>query len=219
MCAPRSSSAGSNCGHPTIVIHCNLRGALNGVRIVKHVGAPQPGRPVGQYRNQMDNQDLGLLSTLAQAAAAVVAIVGGFLVSRILDHTAQRRRLQDQVQGLVRQRDLVQELLGKKQSKLLRMDAEEFLHAITPDVVQTLFANRRPDLSELVSRHGERGRSAAELRPFFERHQHSAARALSALIPVMANARSEKRPAPSLDELGPRGRFIPSLGRSRCGIT
>src|SRR5262249_53680566 len=67
----------------------------------------------------LDNEPNWLLSTAAQSAAALVAIVGGFLVSRVIAISTDR-------QGLDRRLRELQERLALKRSQLEEVYVERF---------------------------------------------------------------------------------------------
>ena len=106
-----------------------------------------------------------LLSSVTAASAALVAIVGALLISRVIalssDRLALERRaaeLSVQVASLGEELDLV----GKE---ILRRDAVDFVHAAAGDIIES---QGTVALDVLMQRYDPRDRSATELAPFVE---------------------------------------------------
>jgi hypothetical protein len=122
-----------------------------------------------------------LLNTTATSSAALVAIVGGLLVSRVValrsDRESLRRRSQEldaQVKALGGQLDEVGE-------QLLRRDAVDFIHEAAEELIGS---KGDIGLEVLMRHHDPRDRSAGELRPFVEEAAEAVAAAFERKDPA-----------------------------------
>lgn len=107
-----------------------------------------------------------LLSTTAQSAAAIVAIVGGFLVSRLVSLSAERN-------GLGRRRDELDRLIEVKIAELegiqARIDHQAREWFFGEAMVDLIEADDTPDPDQLVSRYSQAGWSPEDSRAAAER--------------------------------------------------
>ncbi len=117
-----------------------------------------------------------LLSSVAAASAALVAIVGALLISRVIalssDREALERRAADlsaQVESLAEEFDLVGQ-------EILRRDAVDFVHAAAGDIIDS---RGTVALDRLMQRYDPRDRTG-ELAPFVEEAKQAVAAAFSA---------------------------------------
>src|SRR5205085_1660535 len=105
-----------------------------------------------------------LLSSTAQSAAALVAIVGGFLVSRVITLSTERQGLERRLRAAEVERVHARRRLDEASGELLDEDIDSFLGAITDELIE-----RRGELTleDAVAQHGV-GRTAVELQTAFE---------------------------------------------------
>jgi PAS domain-containing protein len=106
-----------------------------------------------------------LLSTTAGSSAALVAIVGGLLVSRVVAQRSSRESLRRRSEELEAQIGALTTQLEEAGEELLRRDAVDFIHEAADDLVAS---KGRIKLERLMRRHDPRDRDADELRPFVE---------------------------------------------------
>jgi hypothetical protein len=150
-----------------------------------------------------------LLATLAQSSAAIVAIVGGFLVSRLVQLSSEREGLRRQ---LVRARDELSHVTAsynEAHEYRLANSVHTFRDWVTDKVVDADPA--KLDRAALLEDNIPRGSSAEEMAPY-----------LDALIDEVAEAREDVqkyiRPSDDnhldLDDLGKRGLTVPDAQAS-----
>jgi hypothetical protein len=106
-----------------------------------------------------------LLNTTATSSAALVAIVGGLLVSRVVALRSDREGLRRRSQELDAQVKALSEQLHEVGEELLRRDAVDFIHEAAEELIGS---EGDVDLDVLMRHHDPRDRSADELRPFVE---------------------------------------------------
>lgn len=106
-----------------------------------------------------------LLSTLVQSTAALVAILGGFLISRVLGATGERAGLRRRRTAVADQLALRRVDVARYEDRLLAWDAGDWVR----DILKDLVAADEPSFDDFLLRHAAMGgHSPAELRPFFE---------------------------------------------------
>jgi hypothetical protein len=101
-----------------------------------------------------------LLSTTSQSAAAIVAIVGGFLVSRVIGLTAERNALnarRDETQAAL---DHARSQLDEAEERLLRLDIADFLDLAVKALLEE---ESYPPIEEMVAKVEYQARSPDEL--------------------------------------------------------
>lgn len=139
-----------------------------------------------------------LPSTIVQSSAALVAIVGGFLGSRVLDRTAQQARVREQLGHL----DAEVVAAAKERAALLERRStirrSEFMRIAAP----IFYTSRVRDASKLADRvpllsvpHGERTTFAEELCAFDAKTRGAVRRAME------HRPASEMTPGPERDRL------------------
>ena len=106
-----------------------------------------------------------LLATVATCTAALVAIVGALLVSRVISLSSDQASLQRRSDELGAQVASLTERLHDVRAELLRNDAVDFVHEAADDIIER---RGHVDLGVLMERHDSRGRTAEELRPYVE---------------------------------------------------
>ncbi len=106
-----------------------------------------------------------LLSTCAQSAAALVAIIGGFIVSKLLGLSVERNSIKSKLRDIQIELDFKVEVLSNNNKKLLDIDAEYFIDNALDDIVEKV---ENISLSELVRIHGSNGLTEEELKPYYE---------------------------------------------------
>lgn len=119
-----------------------------------------------------------LFSTAAQSAAAIVAIVGGFLATRIVSLSAERDSLRHRIQTLDALLAGQREQLERTRQLLLTWDAEDFIGFHAEDLVE---ARGNIPLDDLVRRGGAEGQDANELRAFYDQARSLIPEAFQAL--------------------------------------
>jgi hypothetical protein len=77
--------------------------------------------------NKMNIDPNWLLSTVVQSAAAFVAIVAGFIISRLIALSADRSGLQKRIRDMEMQRSILDTELHSRQKRLIRWNALTFL--------------------------------------------------------------------------------------------
>lgn len=108
-----------------------------------------------------------LLSTVVQSAAAFVAIVAGFIISRLLSLSAERSGLQAKVRDIKLQLGIKIQNLDVLEKRLLEWDAEDFLE--DSDVLNMLVeSGGQISLAEAMKRVTGYNRSEDELRPYWD---------------------------------------------------
>lgn len=108
-----------------------------------------------------------LLSTVVQSAAAFVAIVAGFIVSRLLSLSAERSGLQVKIRDIKLQLGIKIQNLDVLEKRLLEWDAEDFLE--DSDVLKMLIeSGGQISLAEAMKRVTGYNRSEDELRPYWD---------------------------------------------------
>ncbi len=106
-----------------------------------------------------------LLATVATCTAALVAIVGALLVSRVISLSSDQASLQRRSDELGSQVTALTEQLEDVSAELLRRDAVDFVHEAADDIIK---GRGEVDLGVLMERHDPRDRAADELRPTVE---------------------------------------------------
>lgn len=107
-----------------------------------------------------------LFSTAAQSAAAIVAIVGGFLATRIVSLSAERDSIRHRIQTIDAALAGKRQRLEDARSRRLAWDAEEFLEAHLADLVEAPDPAPLEDLVRQDEAIGEWGEE--DLRPFYD---------------------------------------------------
>jgi hypothetical protein len=97
-----------------------------------------------------------LLSTTAQSAAAIVAIVGGFLVSRLVSLSSERHGLRQRRDQLDRIVDLKNAELDELQRRMDSVARGWFVDSAMSDFVD---AKGSPDLLQILEKHSKLGSS------------------------------------------------------------
>lgn len=118
-----------------------------------------------------------LFSTAAQSAAAFVAIVAGFLVSRLLALSAERNGLESRLRDVRAQLKGKQRDLQEVQDRLLRWDVSDFFDNDTLDLVIEKQGNI--SLTEVMTEAISCSRSDEELQPFYDKIVAATRNALS----------------------------------------
>ncbi len=108
-----------------------------------------------------------LLSTIVQSTAAFVAIVAGFVISRLLAISAERSSLQAKVRDTNLQLSIKEHNLDFLENQLLEWDAKDFLE--DPDVVDMLIESRgQISLAEAIKQTTGHNRNEDELRAYWD---------------------------------------------------
>lgn len=143
-----------------------------------------------------------LLATLAQSSAAIVAIVGGFLVSRLVALSSEREGLRRQLQRALDKRAQVEPSYDQAHAYRLRNSQADFFGWVIEEVVKAdLERLDRDALLEKIPR----GSSADEMRPYLERIIRDVAKARAR---VAEHVRSDDDTTLDLDDLRKRGLVV-----------
>ncbi len=147
---------------------------------------------------------LALLATLAQSSAAIVAIVGGFLVSRLVQLSSERDGLRRRLQDTRGELAHVEHLYTQAHTYRLSNSESDFFDWVIEDLVRE---QDDLDLSELLLDHLPRGSSLDEMRPYVEsllNRVRSAKSAIRNLVEPHDTSRLGR------DDLKERGLVVPS---------
>lgn len=125
-----------------------------------------------------------LLSTEAQSAAALVAIIGGFLVSRLVSLSSEREGLRRRRREVAARRDLTSDEYEKIHRARLSQSQKTFTDHHLKDVVQA----GRPSTPESLLEWIPRGSSATEMRPVAERLVECIAQAREGILLIYPDA-------------------------------
>jgi hypothetical protein len=104
-----------------------------------------------------------LISTVAASTAAIVAIVGGLIISRLLSLSSEKNGVVRRLRELVADVGTLQQQSDEISEFLLRDDAEDFIK----DHAKDLVLDGTP-FEELVDVHNYPYRTVEELRPFIQ---------------------------------------------------
>jgi hypothetical protein len=107
-----------------------------------------------------------LLSTVAQSAAALVAIIAGFIASRLLALSAERSGLQSRLRDLNLQLEAKRNELQPIRQRLLDVDAEDFIEDLLDDIVKS---KARIELQDVIGKTNLRGFTADDFRPYWDK--------------------------------------------------
>lgn len=107
-----------------------------------------------------------LLATCAQSAAALVAIIGGFLISRIITLSSERNGIITRLSEVKNELDCKEIELEKINRKIIESDAEDFIEESLEEII-----HRGGDITidDLVEEHKKSGLSRNDLQPYFDR--------------------------------------------------
>src|SRR5690349_12794494 len=107
-----------------------------------------------------------LLATLAQSAAAVVAIVGGFLVSRLVQLSSEREGLRRQLFRAQDDLKHVADSYSEAHEYRLANSRRDFYHWVIDDLIKADAATL--DRDTLLHDNIPRGSSAEEMAPYLD---------------------------------------------------
>ena len=77
-----------------------------------------------------------LLSTCSQSAATIVAIMGGFLISKIIGLSSEKEGIINQIADVESQTKFKKEMQNELQIKILSADIEEFIDDCSFDIIE-----------------------------------------------------------------------------------
>ena len=106
-----------------------------------------------------------LLSTTVQASAALVGIVGGLLISRLVSLSAERSALERQVEAALDDRRRTAQVLDERHADRLVSAMVDFSEQALQPIADAI-ERRSIDLDEILSAHHTRGTDVKELHPF-----------------------------------------------------
>jgi hypothetical protein len=104
----------------------------------------------------------GLISTITTSTAALVAIIGGFLVSRVISLSSEQTGIKRKVREVKNDLMAKKELLQNVENYLLYDDAKQFLK---DNILKIL---KKESLSIIINKDKRNYRSEEELNPFFK---------------------------------------------------
>lgn len=135
-----------------------------------------------------------LLSTTAQCAAALVGIVGGFLVSRVISMAAARNSLGHRLELVEGQLDTVQRSISGDEGRLVKGDAKDFVEESTERLVE----DSDVSIAELMRVGDPRGLEELQLSEYVESERAVVKEAERALVEL---CRSLGQVPQSIDDL------------------
>jgi hypothetical protein len=107
-----------------------------------------------------------LFSTAAQSAAALVAIIAGFIVSRLLALSADRNSLQSRLTEIDLEIASTRRELKPIKRKILESDADDFIQEVFDQILSSKGEIKLEDAMATIGR--PQTLSEAELRPFWD---------------------------------------------------
>ena len=108
-----------------------------------------------------------LFSTAAQSAAAIVAIIGGFIASRVIDLNARKGAVDAEINALEDRLDAQRRTLARAEEALLLYDQTRF-HAEVLRRLIPIEGDLPPDQLDAILTADPSGRTSEELRPHYE---------------------------------------------------
>jgi hypothetical protein len=133
-----------------------------------------------------------LLSTAAQSAAAIVGLMGAFLLHRLLSLGAERASLERRLADVESEAEQKQAELSNLEDRILQLDAEDFIRDHAGEIVDS---RGEVELRELVASDVSTSRTAGELVPEFRRVTGIVKRAFNVLENKIAGYGFELPPA------------------------
>lgn len=107
-----------------------------------------------------------LLSSAAQSAAAIVGLMGAFLLHRLLTLGAERASLERRLLDVEAEVDQRQAELGNVEERILQLDAQAFVQDHSGEIVES---RGEADLRQMVASDVSTSRTVGELTPEFRR--------------------------------------------------
>ncbi len=123
-----------------------------------------------------------LLSTIATAAAALVAIVGGLLVSRVISLASEQNGLAKRCDDLEADAAVAQARLAELDGRLLPLEIQECLDEVREDHVR----GRKVDVAKVIAECAPT-RALDEIGPALRRQAERFAAIRAALTPAFAH--------------------------------
>lgn len=145
-----------------------------------------------------------LLATLAQSSAAVVAIVGGFLVSRLVQLSSEREGLRRQLARAQDELAHVAASHGEARADRLANSPRDFYHWVIDDLVQAGPAG--PEREALLEENVPRGSSAEEMAPYLDDLIKEVAQVKDAVAKYVRGGDVDTL---DIDDLRARGLWVP----------
>jgi len=146
---------------------------------------------------------LALLATLAQSSAAIVAIVGGFLVSRLVQLSSERDGLRRRLEDIRGELSHVEELYLAAHSFRLENSKSDLFDSVIEELVME---KEDLDLTKLLLSNMPRGSTEEEMRPYLD---SLIARVQEAKGHVREVLRSDDSSRLDIEELQQRGLIVP----------
>lgn len=136
-----------------------------------------------------------LLGTIAQVSGTLVAIIGGFLVSRVLGSVSEQRAFRFRVADLEARASVLRAELEQVEADLLKNDWLPWFEKIAPGLASV---RGHVTIDEALDEVPCEGRGAAELRDLFEQAKEEIATAVSELETLFTPG---EPPPPDLEEI------------------
>ncbi len=139
-----------------------------------------------------------LLTTLSQSSAVMVAIIGGFLVSRLVALSSEREGIRRQLRAACERLALLQADYGPAYEHRLHWSQDYF----DDMVVDKLIEDRDADIEELIKEYVPRGSSMEEITPYAHELNSRVDNAFSQILGLL---HQEDGRSIDLDDLKQRG--------------
>lgn len=146
---------------------------------------------------------LALLATLAQSSAAIVAIVGGFLVSRLVQLSSERDGLRRRLEDIRGELSHVEELFFEAHSFRLANSQSDLFDSVIEELVKE---KEDLDLTALLLDNIPRGSTEEEMRPYLDSLLARVQAARRSVLEVLRNDDSSRI---DLEDLRDRGLIVP----------
>jgi hypothetical protein len=146
---------------------------------------------------------LALLATIAQSSAAIVAIVGGFLVSRLVQLSSERDGLRRRLEDTRGELGHVEELFSEAHRFRLANSQSDLFDFVIAELVEE---KEDLDLTALLLDNTPRGSTEEEMRPYLD---SLLARVQAAKRSVREVLRNDDSSRLDLDDLRDRGLIVP----------
>jgi uncharacterized protein (DUF342 family) len=104
-----------------------------------------------------------LISTIVTATAALVAIIGGFLVSRVITMVSERKSIERRIKRLKNDLSSKKEIYEKAEQALLEEDADEFILQYLEELIDA-----QNSFTTIIKMNNYVTRSSSELESYVE---------------------------------------------------
>lgn len=104
-----------------------------------------------------------LIGTIVTATAALVAILGGFLVSRVLTLSSEQNGIRRRIREIGKDILVKKDMLSRIENDILEEDVDDFIYENYEEI---LFKDK--DFEEILSNEDFRGRKENEFKPYID---------------------------------------------------